>query len=450
MYGNKTFYKTLSSLAVPIMLQNLLASSVSFADTLMIGKLGQNAIAAVGIANQVFFLVNLFCFGIVSGLSVFLSRYYGAGNTEKMRSVTALGLSLTVAGGLIWALASLFFPEQIMHIFTREAEVVTIGAGYQRIVAVSYLFFAVSQTFSIGFRSIGKASIPLYATTFSLVLNIVGNWILIFGIGPAPALGAYGAAIATLISRFAELIILLFFTFKNVVPFRIKSRCDFKWKKDFLATYFKTSVPVFCNEMLWALGMTMYKVAISLLGVEAIAATSVTQSIADLFFVLCIGVGNAGTIMIGQRLGRGDREGTLKMGKKLMIVSLWIGIGMGILMASLAPFIPRLFNIGTELYSMIVKSLLVIAVLQPVKSLNMTAIVSLMRGAADTRFALVAEISAVWAVGVPMSFIAAALFHAPLWAVYLAQNTDEVVKLIISLFRLRTPVWIKQLPTENE
>lgn len=443
------FYSQLLSLAIPIMIQNLLGSSLSFLDTLMIGQLGSNSIAAVGTANQVFFLVNLFAFGIASGTSVFLARYYGAQNYSQMQKITAFGIFITLIGGTLWALISLFLPEQIMHIFTTDAEVIQIGAEYQRIVAISYIFYAVGQTLSIGFRSIDRANIPLTASIISLSINAVGNYLLIFGIGPFPELKVAGAAIATLLSRLIELLFLIYFTVKKDVPFKIKTKAAFKWNATFLISYFKTSFPVFCNEMLWALGMTCYKIAYSKLGVNALAAVSVTEAISNLFFVLSLGVGNAATIMIGISLGKGDIEVTKTMAKRLIKVSLLIGFMMMGLMLLLTPYIPRMFNVEQDVFAMITSALIVIAIYQPIKSLNMTTIVGLFRGAADTRFALCAEVFSVWAIGVPLTFLAAMAFHTPLWVVYLVQNMDEVAKTIISFFHMRTNKWIKMLPSES-
>ncbi len=415
----------------------------------MIGQLGSNSIAAVGTANQVFFLVNLFAFGIASGTSVFLARYYGAQNYSQMQKITAFGIFITLIGGALWAVISLLFPDQIMHIFTTDVEVIAIGAQYQRIVAISYIFYAVGQTLSIGFRSIDRANIPLTASIISLSINAVGNYLLIFGIGPFPELKVAGAAIATLLSRLIELLFLIYFTVKKDVPFKIKTKAAFKWNSDFLISYFKTSFPVFCNEMLWALGMTCYKIAYSKLGVNALAAVSVTEAISNLFFVLSLGVGNAATIMIGISLGKGDLEATRTMAKRLIRVSIVIGFMMMTLMLVLTPYIPKMFNVEQDVFAMITSALIVIACYQPIKSLNMTTIVGLFRGAADTRFALYAEVFSVWAIGVPLAFLAAMVFHTPLWVVYLVQNMDEVTKTIISFFHLRTPKWIKMLPSES-
>lgn len=448
MKTDSAFLKTLLSLAIPIMLQNLLASSISFLDTLMIGQLGPEAIAAVGVGNQVFFLVNLFSFGIASGTSVFIARYYGAKNYLQMQRVTSLGLFITTIGGLLCILISLLFPHAIMRIFTNNDTVINLGVEYLKTVAISYIFFTITQTLSIAFRAIGKATTPLITSSISLSVNAIGNYILIFGVGPIPALGVTGAAIATVFSRLLELVILLILINKTDAPFKIKNKNAFKWNRDFLLSYLKTSLPVLCNEMIWALGITFYKIAFSKIGVEALAASSVTESISNLFFVISLGIGNASTIMIGTSLGEGNVDKTRKMSKSLMIISCFAGLFITLLMVVLTPCIPRLFNTDENLYKMITSALYVIAFFQPIKSMNMTSIVGVFRGAADTRFALYTETFSLWVIGVPLSFTAVLIFHSPLYIVYIVQHMDEMTKFIISLFRLRTSKWIKALPSQ--
>ena len=201
MEQSKSFYKTLMLIAFPIMLQNLLSTSLSLVDTLMIGQLGANQIAAVGIANQIFFLINLFIFGIASGASIFFAQYYGAKKYEELEKITALALSISLIASILFTIVSLIAPNYIVYLFTTQTDVVEISSQYQRWVAISYIFFAISFTHGIAFRSIGKGNIPLIATFISLGLNAIGNYLLIFGIGPFPALGAEGAAIQASIMR---------------------------------------------------------------------------------------------------------------------------------------------------------------------------------------------------------------------------------------------------------
>lgn len=444
MNYNKSFYKKLISLSVPIMFQNLLANAVSFLDTLMVGQFGSDEIAAVGAANQVFFLVSLFSFGIASGASVFLSRYFGEKSYQKMEKVMGFCLVVTIVGGLIWAAASMFAPKLIMNLFTFDENVVAIGAGYQRIVSLSYIFYAVSQSLSIGFRSINKAKIPLLATFISLLLKVIGNWILIFGIGPFRGMGVIGAAIVTFIARLVELVILCFSIVRLDVPFKIRSSEAFRWNRKFLISYISTCLPVFSGEMVWALGMTVYKIAFSKLGIEALAAVSVIESISNLIFVSINGVGNAATIMIGNAIGVGKTDNVCQEGKILMKISIAIGVIMGIIIFAVTPFVPLLFEVSESVREMISSSLVVIALFQPIKAQTMVAIVGLFRGAGDTSYAFSLELISVWLIGVPLSFLGACL-GLPLWAVYLLQNGDEAFKVIASWVRIHNRKWISKI-----
>lgn len=445
MIQDKKFIKTLFSIALPIMLQNLLSSSLSFIDTLMIGQLGSNQIAAVGIANQIFFLVNLFIFGIASGASIFFSQYYGAGRHNDLQKVTALALTISLIASLIFALVSFFAPQHIVYIFTDTPDVVSVSSEYQRLVAISYIFFAISFTHSIAFRSVGKAGIPLTATFVSLTLNAIGNYLLIFGIGPFPTLGARGAAIATTISRFIEMLIILTYTYSKKEPFRIKSISAFKWDISFIKTYIITCSPVLLNEVFWSLGITAYKVGYSRLGVDTLACINVSESIANFFFVFSMGLGNGATIVLGQIIGNGDLNRAKKGAKTTLKIALLVGTVMGLSMAIFASTFTSWFKVSDEIRKMATYCLYVKAVLQPLCSLNMVLFVGILRSGGDTRYSLIAETSSVWLIGVSMSFLGSAFLALPIYIVVAMTSLEEVAKILLVYPRYRSEKWVKSL-----
>ena len=445
MTQDKLFIKTLFSIALPIMLQNLLSSSLSFIDTLMIGQLGSNQIAAVGIANQIFFLVNLFIFGIASGASIFFSQYYGAGRHNDLQKVTALALTISFIASLIFALVSFFTPQYIVYIFTDTPDVVSVSSEYQRLVAISYIFFAISFIHSIAFRSVGKAVIPLTATFVSLTLNAIGNYLLIFGIGPFPTLGARGAAIATTISRFIEMLIILTYTYIKKEPFRIKSINAFKWDISFIKTYIITCSPVLLNEVFWSLGMTAYKVGYSRLGVDTLACINVSESIANFFFVFVMGLGNATTIVLGQIIGNGDLNRAKKGAKTTLKIALLVGTLMGLSMAIFASTFTSWFKVSDEIRKMATYCLYVKAIFQPLCSLNMVLFVGILRSGGDTRYSLIAETSCVWIIGVSMSFIGSAFLALPIYIVVAMVSLEEVAKILVVYPRYKSEKWVKSL-----
>ncbi|MDT4762436.1 MATE family efflux transporter [Sphaerochaeta sp. PS] len=443
--NRKEFSRRMLSIALPVVFQGLLTNSLSFVDTLMIGQLGEQAIAAVGLANQMFFLISLLFFGISSGSSIFMSQYWGAGNEKNIKRVIALSVTIAFLGAGLASIASFFIPTQLMHIFTYDKVVVDFGVTYLKIVAVSYVFSAISQVFSTALRVIGKAKTPLWVALFSLSLNALGNYFLIFGVGPFPVLGVAGAAIATAVSRLAEVVLLIIITYAKHPVLAIKDTSAFRWDRKFLALIIPTSLPVLLNEIFWALGMTTYKIAFSKMGISALAAVNVTESIGNLFFVAMMGVSNATLIMIGIKIGEGRNDLARLYAKRFILIALVVGIGAGLLEATLAPWFANLFNIGEEVRRMAVFCLFANAMLLPIKSINMAVIVGILRAGGDTRFSMFAEMFGVWAVGVPLAFIGALVLHLSIWQLYLLLGMEEATKLCIGLVRVKKDSWITDL-----
>lgn len=435
------------SIALPVVFQGLLTNSLSFVDTLMIGQLGEEAIAAVGLANQMFFLISLLFFGISSGSSIFLSQFWGAGNENNIKRV--MGLSATVAffGAAIAAIGSFLFPVQLMHIFTYDPVVVNYGVSYLKIVAISYVFTAISNVLSTALRVIGHAKIPLGVALFSLTMNAIGNYLLIFGVGPFPELGVAGAAIATAVSRFAEVVLLLYITYKKHPVLAIRGKTAFTWDRAFLRIIVPTSLPVILNEMFWSLGMTTYKVAFSRIGISALAAVNVNEAIANLFFVAMMGVSNATLIMIGIKIGEGRTDLAKLYAKRFILIALVAGIAAGAMQALMAPWFATLFNISDEVRRTAILCLLVNAMLLPIKSINMSVIVGILRAGGDTRFSMFAEMFGVWAIGVPIAFIGVLVLNLNIWQVYILLGLEELAKLILGLLRVKRGKWITDLTT---
>ena len=445
MDSKRDFFRRLSAIALPIMLQNLLSSSLSFIDTLMIGQLGSDQIAAVGIANQIFFLVNLFIFGIASGASIFFSQYYGAGRHKDLENVMGLALTLSLAVSTVFAAVSFFSPKLPVSLFTDDPFVTAISASYQRWVAVSYLFFAVSYVHSIALRSVGCAAVPLVASLISMTMNMVGNALLIFGIGPFPRLGAEGAAIATMLSRLTEMCIVMGYSYHGRYEFRIHGHSAFRWSPAFISVYIKTCLPVLLNEVLWSLGMTAYKIGYSKLGVDALACINVSESIANFFFIFAMGLGHGTTILLGQILGKGDTREAKSGASLILRTAFAIGCLMGLSMALTAPLFAGLFNVSDEIRNMASRCLFIKSAFQPLANMNMVRVVGILRAGGDTRYALFAETSCVWLIGVPMAFLGAAVLHLPIYAAVAMTSLDEAGKLLLCYPRYRSEKWIKSL-----
>lgn len=443
----RAFYTKMVGIALPVVFQGLLNNSLSFVDTLMIGQLGESSIAAVALANQMFFLISLLYFGVCSGASIFLSQFWGSDNRTNIQKV--LGLSLLVAGiaALAMATTSLLLPKQIMRIFTDDGTVVLRGSEYLRIVAMSYLFSAISQILATSLRVIGHAKTPLKVALFSLTFNAIGNYFLIFGIGPFPEWGVAGAALSTAISRLLEMIILIIIVYKRHPVLAIRSLDAFRLNRKFLAHVVPTSLPVIFNEIFWALGMVAYKIAYAKLGISAIAAINVTEAIGNLFFVALMGVSNATLIMIGIKIGEGETATAHHYARRFILTSIAIGLSMGLFEALFAPSFTRLFNISDAVRTLAVTCLYIHASLLTIRSINIVIIVGILRSGGDTRYSMFAELFGVWAVGVPLAFLGSTVLNLSITGLYLLVGMEEVTKMFIGLARVKGGKWVNDLTT---
>lgn len=444
-----SFYRTLLTLSVPIMLQNLLASSLSFVDTIMIGQLGETEIAAVGIANQMFFLVILIFFGISSGASIFFSQFWGDKDLKSIHKTMGLAMSFGLLGSSIISVLSVGFPNQVMGVFSQDTEVITIGSQYLRIVGISYVFTAITFINSFALRSTGNPKLPLLVSAISMTTNALFNYLLIFGKFGFPAMGVRGAAIATAASRGLELFLLLLLSYTKKKPTVAPIREYFSFDRKFVKKFLNTVTPVIFNEIIWSLGMVMYKVVFARMGTGIIASANITEAIQSLFFVIFIGTGNGSAILIGNKIGEKKQEEARNYASGALVFGFILGLGVGILMSVAAPFIPLLYNVTPEIRGLATRSLLVLALLLPFKVYNMHMIVGVLRSGGDTRFCLFLEMIGVWLIGVPLALTGGFLLNLPIYFIYLIVGVEEFFKLFFGRRRFKTGRWLNDLTHNN-
>jgi len=446
--GDRQFFTALVTIAGPIMLQNLLISSLSFVDMLMIGQLGEVEIAGVGLANQMFFLTILFFFGTGSGASIFIAQYWGNRDKPAIHKAMGVGLVTASAGAFVTAAASLFFPREILSLFTPDQAVITAGVSYLRIVSVSYIFMGISFIYSTALRSMEMAKYPLISTAIALTANTLFNYLLIFGKWGFPALGVAGAAYATTASRGIGMLIIIRIAYAKKTPAAGTLRDYFSFDRAYLKKFFMTALPVILNEVFWALGMMVYKMVYARMGTDVIASANVSESIQNLFFVIFIGTGNAAAVMIGNCIGAKQMERADIYAKRFMLLPAAGGLFIGLLMAAAAPAIPHAFNIAPEVVRITQLSLYVLAFLIPLKGLNLHIIIGILRSGGDTRFSLFLEMSGVWMIGVPMALLSGLILRMPIYFVYLMVSTEELFKAVIGIRRIRSGKWINDLTEE--
>lgn len=448
LFSDKEFFTVLFKIALPIVIQNFIASSLNMVDTLMIGKVREakiESLAAVGIANQYFFFFNLIIFGLYSGCCIFISQYWGREDKKSIKKV--LGVSL-VSGSIIaiiFTIIGLIAPNFIISLFNKDAKVISLGVDYLRIVVISYIFTAISFAFSFACRSVGQATIPMFVSLIALVTNTILNYALIFGKFGMPVMGVKGAALATLISRGIETVVLLIiiYTKSDILNAKIKELLDFNM--DFVKHVYKTISPVIINETLWSLGMLVYAMAYGVIGKEAVAAVQICNTVQNLFYVIIAGISNACAVMIGNIIGYGDKEKGIDYSFKFSIFGTFVGLLLGIALIIFSPPIVKFFNVDSYVYSAAIGVLNIMGITMAIKVFNRVLVVGILRGGGDTKFSMYLEVGTVWLVGVPLALLGSYVFKVSLNILFILITMEEVVKFFVGVPRVISKRWVKDL-----
>lgn len=443
IFKDKEFLGKLINIAVPVTLQNLIVSSVNMLDTFMISSLGKESLAAVGLANQVFFFYSLIMFGVASGSAIFIAQFWGKKDEKNIKRILGLALSISIIVGMIFTVVVLLFPNNIMKIFSSDNEVINIGVDYLRIVIFTYIIFGISFTFQISSRSIGNAKMPMAISSVSFFVNLVFNYLLIFGKFGLPRLEVKGAAYGTLIARTVELMLILYLIYSSDGPLKATFKELTDWNKSFVLKYFKTSYPVIINETFWSLGNVLYSIAYARIGTEAAAAIQILNVVQNLFMVFTRGVGNACTVMVGNKIGAEEEKTAIDYAKRFIFISISLGLLLGFVLFLTSDLILMFFkDLTTQLRHTTKMLLNILGLFFVFKSLNGTIIVGILRSGGDTKFSMILEMSAVWLIGVPLAFLGAIVLKFPVYLVTPMAYCEEIVKTIIGLKRVYSNKWI--------
>ncbi len=440
----KNFYKTMITIGAPIALQHLIGSSLNLVDTLMIGRLGEDAIAAVGIANRLFFLFILFIFGAYSGCGVFTAQYWGKKDKANIQRILGIMLWFGLGFSMLFTAMAFIIPKQILSLFSRDPLVLTLGVQYLRIVAISYIMTAISFAYSFSCRSVHRTTLPMVVSIIALSTNTVLNYILIYGKFGMPAMGVQGAAIATTIARTLEMILLLVFIYKDkqhplVGPFR----AYFDIHKDMVMNVVKTGTPVFVNEATWALGNVVYFIAFGFLGTEAVAVVQICFTVSDFFQALFMGISSACGVMIGNAVGNDEQEKAVLYSVEFIKLTIVFSMVIAGLLYLSRPIILMLYStLSLVTQNMLMTTLAVIAFYQIPKMFTFTMIVGILRGGGDTRFCMYLDLLSVWLIGVPLGFISVLVWHWPVHMVIGAVYFEEILKVFVTMPRFFSKKWI--------
>ncbi|OZG67452.1 MATE family efflux transporter [Bifidobacterium eulemuris] len=440
----REFLTHVFTLALPIAFQQFMLALSSCADGLMLGGVGQNELSAVSLATQFQFIFNLILAALILGMSMLVAQYWGARDRGAVERV--FGFVVRYAGlvAALFAAATLLAPELLMSLMTNDATLVALGARYLRVSSVSYLFIGISQMAICLLKNIGAAAASMMISTVGVIIHVALNLPLIYGMGGCPALGVEGAAVSTVISRGIELAwSLLLIRRIGVVRLRWRhiARPDAALRKDF----WRYTIVLLGNELVWGCGFTMYTVIMGHLGADAVAANAIANIVKDLLVCMCSGMGNAGSIMVGNMLGRNDFAGARLAGRRFCLLSAIVGVLTGLAILAIRPLVLELASLTPQAHDYLSVMLLVCAYYAACKSMTGLTIGGIFPAGGDVRFGLACDSIVMWVIVVPIGLLAAFVWHLPVIWVYVLLSTDECIKMIPALLHYRRHRWLRNV-----
>ena len=454
-FDNKTFLKTVGTLGVPVIFQQLLTACLNMIDTVMVGGLGEISVAAVAVANKLVYVYSLVIFGLCTGLSIFVAQYYGAGEYKKIGKLSGFMYACVAGAGLVFTVVFAIFAPRLVGLFVEDtpevvAKVVNEGAAYLRVICLSIIIMGLSFSLSSLCRGVRLTKLPLYATIISVLTNTGLNYVLIFGKFGFPALGVVGAAIATVIARLVEfaLLVSIVYSKHNINPIRTSLKNMFGWSKDFVGRLMKTASPVVVNETLWGLAQTTYVAIIGILGASSVAVIQISTTVSSIFFSLSQGISVACSVMVGNAIGSGDFDYAEKCSRRFLIINLLCGAVCGLAVYLFKKEIISLFALEEATLPLMLKTLNVVSVTMWMSMLNNLFIVGIFRSGGDTKFCMVIEAGSLWLVGIPIMYYCVRHLNVSVYVAAALLQTDNFLKLFFSFPRFFSGKWMRRVISE--
>lgn len=446
---DKSFYKSLIALSLPIALQNLVTFSVGLFDNLMIGSLGDSAISGVYMGSQIQTLLQILCAGIEGAILVLAAQYWGRGDKKSISKIVAIGTRISVGFGLIVSLISAIFPKAVISLFTKDKEIILVGAEYLSILAYSFVFFCLTQSLIAAMRSVEAPKIGLYVSAVSLVVNVILNYVLIFGKLGAPALGVRGAAIATLIARMIEALLAVIYVFFIDKKLRLSIKEFLKWDGALLRDFFKYGTPIILGQLVWATNMLSNSAIMGRLPVEGVVAgLSIANTMHNLTYIVMNGMSGAVGIITGKTIGEGKEKLMREYAVTVQIIFIILGLLTGgAIFLFKKPFI-SLYNVSAQAAAEANSFINVISVTVIGTCYQAACLFGLVKSGGDTSFVFKNDCIFVFLVVIPSALIAARLGLAP-FVVFACLKSDQILKCAVAAVKINRFRWMKNLTRDS-
>ena len=438
----RSLRKEIVRLALPIALQQFMTALVGACDAIMLGKLSQDAMSAVSLATQVTFVFNLFMFAFMAGENMFVAQYYGKGDYTGISQVFSLVTKICGCIAVVFLAGTLFFPEQLMRILTNEETLIVLGSEYLRVIGISYVFSGIAQTFLAIMKNCGAVNMSTLINGVMVMLNIVLNAVFIFGLSGFPKMGIKGAALATVLATVVQFLWSVGYVLCRIraVKFSLRS-CE----KKLFGRFWQKAVPLLINNLAWGIGFSMYSVIMGHLGTDAVAANGIANISKNIVVCFCLGLGNAGSIIVGNRLGADRLQEAKEVGETLTKTAIVAGIVSGLVLIALSPFITKMVDLTPTARGYLQKMLLISSYYIAGKSVNCMTVGGIFASGGDSKFGMLCDSVTLWCITVPLGCICAFILKLPVMVVYFVLNLDEIIKLPVVYKHYKKYKWIKNL-----
>ena len=438
----RSLRKEIVRLALPIALQQFMTALVGACDAIMLGKLSQDAMSAVSLATQVTFVFNLFMFAFMAGENMFVAQYYGKGDYTGISQVFSLVTKICGCIAVVFLAGTLFFPEQLMRILTNEETLIVLGSEYLRVIGISYVFSGIAQIFLAIMKNCGAVNMSTLINGVMVILNIALNAVFIFGLSGFPKMGIKGAALATVLATVVQFLWSVGYVLCRIraVKFSLRS-CE----KKLFGRFWQKAVPLLINNLAWGIGFSMYAVIMGHLGTDAVAANGIANISKNLVVCFCLGLGNAGSIIVGNRLGADRLQEAKEVGETLTKTAIIAGIVSGLVLIALSPFITKMVDLTPTARGYLQKMLLISSYYIAGKSVNCMTIGGIFAAGGDSKFGMLCDSVTLWCIIVPLGCICAFILKLPVMVVYFVLNLDEIIKLPVVYKHYKKYKWIKNL-----